>query len=128
MIPCITVRRSILLAGTTVAALLAPPAFAQQPPASAPPATPPAAAQPLPPGSPLIGRPDGNEAAAKLAPIASPPLPAPPTSCRPPSSSCRQASTLRSMPAVSPTPALYVSATRERCLSAPALATKSPPL
>ena len=77
MIPCITVRRSILLAGTTVAALLAPPAFAQQPPASAPPATPPAAAQPLPPGSPLIGRPDGNEAAAKLAPIASPPLPAP---------------------------------------------------
>src|SRR5215475_13736705 len=34
-----------------------------------------AAAQPLPPGSPLIGRPD-NEAAAKLAPVAPPPLPA----------------------------------------------------
>jgi glucose/arabinose dehydrogenase len=32
-------------------------------------------AQPLPPGSPLLGRPD-NEAAAKLAPVAPPPLPA----------------------------------------------------
>ncbi len=77
MIPCATVQRSILLAGTIAGALLAAPAFAQQPPASAPPATPPAAAQPLPPGSPLIGRPEGNAAAAKLAPIASPPLPAP---------------------------------------------------
>jgi glucose/arabinose dehydrogenase len=38
-------------------------AFAQQP-----------AAQPLPPGSPLIGRPD-TEAAMKLAPIAPPPIP-----------------------------------------------------
>src|ERR1700733_8138118 len=36
------------------------------------PANPPAAA-PLPPGSPLIGRPD-NDAAAKLAPVASPPI------------------------------------------------------
>jgi glucose/arabinose dehydrogenase len=35
------------------------------------------AAQPLPPGSPLIGRPD-NEAAQKLAPVAPPPLPAAP--------------------------------------------------
>ena len=77
MIPCATVRRSTLLAGTIAGALLAAPAFAQQPPASAPPATPPAAAQPLPPGSPLIGRPEGNAAAAKLAPVASPPLPAP---------------------------------------------------
>jgi glucose/arabinose dehydrogenase len=77
MIPCATAQRSILLAGTIAGALLAAPAFAQQPPASAPPATPPAAAQPLPPGSPLIGRPEGNAAAAKLAPIASPPLPAP---------------------------------------------------
>jgi glucose/arabinose dehydrogenase len=34
-----------------------------------------AAQQPLPPGSPLIGRPD-NEAAAKLAPVAPPPIPA----------------------------------------------------
>lgn len=71
------VQRSILLVGTIAGALLAAPAFAQQPPASAPPATPPAAAQPLPPGSPLIGRPEGNAAAAKLAPVASPPLPAP---------------------------------------------------
>jgi len=31
--------------------------------------------QPLPPGSPMIGRPD-NEAAAKLAPVAPPPIPA----------------------------------------------------
>ena len=77
MIPCATAQRSILLAGTIAGALLAAPAFAQQPPASAPPATPPAAAQALPPGSPLIGRPEGNAAAAKLAPIASPPLPAP---------------------------------------------------
>src|SRR4249919_241898 len=77
MIPCATAQRSILLAGTIAGALLAAPAFAQQPPASAPPATPPAAAQPLLPGSPLIGRPEGNAAAAKLAPIASPPLPAP---------------------------------------------------
>src|SRR5689334_4631505 len=71
MAPCFTVRRSILLAGT----LLAAPAFAQQPSA---PASPPAAAPaaPLPPGSPLIGRPEGNPAAAKLAPVAPPPLPA----------------------------------------------------
>jgi glucose/arabinose dehydrogenase len=44
------------------------------------PATPPAtsaAAAPLPPGSPLIGRPAG-EAAAKLAPIAPPPIPTAP--------------------------------------------------
>jgi glucose/arabinose dehydrogenase len=43
------------------------------------PANPPAAgtAQPLPPGSPLIGRPE-NEAAAKLAPVAPPPIPAAP--------------------------------------------------
>src|SRR5262245_12390058 len=75
MAPCFTVRRSILLAGTVAGILLAAPAFAQQPPASAsPPAAAPAA--PLPPGSPLIGRPEGNPAAAKLAPIAPPPLPA----------------------------------------------------
>src|SRR6185437_7525945 len=36
----------------------------------------PAPAQPaaLPPGSPLIGRPEGNAAAAKLAPVPAPPL------------------------------------------------------
>src|SRR5215471_9884337 len=92
MIPCVTARRSVLLAGTIAGVLLAAPAFAQQstpsdPPAAAPaapmaapaapaapaaappaamPAPTPAAAQPLPPGSPMIGRPDGNPAAAKL--------------------------------------------------------------
>ena len=38
----------------------------------------PAAAPALPPGSPLIGRPAGNEAAAKLAPVAPPPIAAAP--------------------------------------------------
>src|SRR5512135_3482360 len=75
MIPCVTAQRSILLAGTIAGVLLAAPAFAQQPPASAPPAAAPAA-QALPPGSPLIGRPEGNEAASKLAPVAPPPIPA----------------------------------------------------
>ena len=37
-----------------------------------------AAQQALPPGSPLLGRPADNEAAAKLAPVAAPPLPAAP--------------------------------------------------
>ena len=71
MAPCFTVQRSILLAGTVAGILLAAPAFAQQPSA---PASPPAAAPaaPLPPGSPLIGRPEGNPAAAKLAPVAPP--------------------------------------------------------
>ena len=64
--------RSLLLAGAFVGALTVN-AAAQQP--AAPPAAgaAPAAAAPLPPGSPLIGRPDG-EAAAKLAPIAPPPI------------------------------------------------------
>jgi glucose/arabinose dehydrogenase len=87
MIPYISAQRSILLAGTIAGLLLAAPVFAQQPPASAPPASAPPAAAPvatpaapaaLPPGSPLIGRPEGNEAAAKLAPVAPPPLPAAP--------------------------------------------------
>ena len=78
MIPCITVRRYILLAGTIAGSLLTAPAFAQQPPASVPPAAAPTAPQALPPGSPLIGRPEGNEAAAKLAPIAPPPIPTAP--------------------------------------------------
>jgi len=59
-------------------ALLATTAVAQQasPPAAQPaPAQPAAAAPaPLPPGSPLIGRPDDNPAAMKLAPVPSPPL------------------------------------------------------
>src|SRR5580692_2718263 len=85
------VPRGILLAATL--ALLATTALAQQPqdtpapaatPAPAPePAPAPAAAAPapaapaaaaLPPGSPLIGRPDSNPAAAKLAPVPAPPL------------------------------------------------------
>jgi glucose/arabinose dehydrogenase len=74
MISCVSAQRSILLAGTIAGILFAAPVFAQQQPASAPPA---AATQPLPPGSPLIGRPEGNAAAAKLAPIATPPLPTP---------------------------------------------------
>src|SRR5688572_29191516 len=88
--------RSLLLA--SAAFLIASVALAQQPPASAPsspapaagppaPSSPPPAAapapaaggqqQPLPPGHPLIGRPAGNEAAAKLAPIVAPPIPTP---------------------------------------------------
>ena len=72
MMTSVTARRSVLLAGTIAGLFLAAPVFAQQPPAASPPA---AALAPLPPGSPLIGRPDGNEAAGKLAPVASPPLP-----------------------------------------------------
>ena len=53
------VSSGLLLAGTF--GLLATAALAQQPEA-------------LPPGSPLIGRPAGNEAAAKLAPVPAPPL------------------------------------------------------
>jgi glucose/arabinose dehydrogenase len=89
MIPRVSAQRSIFLAGTIAGLLLAVPVFAQQPPASAPPAAAPAAASPapaatpaaapaLPPGSPLIGRPEGNEAASKLAPVAAPPIPAAP--------------------------------------------------
>jgi glucose/arabinose dehydrogenase len=87
MIPYISAQRSILLASTIAGLLLAAPVFAQQPPAPAPPASAPPATAPaatpaapaaLPPGSPLIGRPEGNEAAAKLAPVAPPPLPAAP--------------------------------------------------
>jgi glucose/arabinose dehydrogenase len=66
---CLPPRR-LLLAGAFFS-LFTLGASAQQPPAA------PAAAQALPPGSPLLGRPD-NEAAAKLAPVAPPPLPAAP--------------------------------------------------
>ena len=77
MIPRVTTRRSLLLAGTIGGLLLTAPVFAQQQPTSAPPAAAPTAAAPaLPPGSPLIGRPEGNAAAGKLAPVAPPPLPA----------------------------------------------------
>lgn len=77
MIQRLSAQRSILLAGTIAGLFLAAPVLAQQPPASAPPAAAaPAAAPALPPGSPLIGRPAGNTAAAKLAPVAPPPIPA----------------------------------------------------
>src|ERR1700739_3831024 len=66
--------RSLLLAGAFLGAMTLG-AAAQQP--ASPPAAAPAAAPALPPGSPLIGRPDG-EAAAKLAPVASPPIAAAP--------------------------------------------------
>ena len=74
--------RSLMLAGAFFSALtlgaLTLTAAAQQP--ATPPASgaAPAAAAPLPPGSPLIGRPADNEAAAKLAPVAPPPIPAAP--------------------------------------------------
>jgi glucose/arabinose dehydrogenase len=68
----LSIRRAALLAGTLgILAVLAHPAAAQQQPA---PAAKPAEA-PLPPGSPLIGRPN-TEAAMKLAPVAAPPIPA----------------------------------------------------
>jgi glucose/arabinose dehydrogenase len=71
----------MLLAGTLGTLVVALPAFAQQAPAPAP-AAPAAQApalnpQPLPPGSPLIGRPN-TEAAMKLAPVAPPPIPSSP--------------------------------------------------
>ena len=79
--------RSLLLAGAVIGVFTF--GAAAQQPATPPAATPPAAAPPaaaapaaaapaLPPGSPLIGRPAGNEAAAKLAPVAPPPLAAAP--------------------------------------------------
>ena len=60
----------LLMAGSLGLLATALPASAQQPAAPAAPA----AAAPLPPGSPLIGRPEGNAAAGKLAPVPSPPL------------------------------------------------------
>jgi glucose/arabinose dehydrogenase len=68
--------RSLLLAGALISAFTC--GAAAQQPANPPAAAAPAAAAPLPPGSPLTGRPEGNEAAAKLAPVAPPPLPAAP--------------------------------------------------
>ena len=71
---CSSVPRSLLLAGAFFGVFTYG-AAAQQP--ASPPAGAPAAAQPLPPGSPMIGRPN-NEAAQKLAPVAPPPLAAAP--------------------------------------------------
>ena len=69
--------RSLWLAGAFLGALTFG-AAAQQPAASPAPSAAPPAAAPLPPGSPLIGRPADNEAAAKLAPVAPPPIAAAP--------------------------------------------------
>ena len=70
-------RHGLLLAGT-LSLVAAWPAAAQQPatptPAMPAPAAP--AAAPVPPGSPLYGRPETAEA-MKLAPIAPPPIPTP---------------------------------------------------
>jgi glucose/arabinose dehydrogenase len=66
--------RGLLLAGAFIGAFTL--GAAAQQPATPPAAAAPTAAAPLPPGSPLIGRPAGNEAAAKLAPVAPPPIPA----------------------------------------------------
>ena len=90
MKPRLSTRRSALLAAMIGGLLLALPVAAQQspmsPPATAPMAAPAAspvapaapaaatAAPALPPGSPLIGRPADNAAAAKLAPVPAPPL------------------------------------------------------
>jgi glucose/arabinose dehydrogenase len=71
---CSSAPRSLLLAGAFLG-ILTYGAAAQQP--ASPPAAAPAAAPALPPGSPLLGRPD-NAAAAKLAPVAAPPLAAAP--------------------------------------------------
>jgi glucose/arabinose dehydrogenase len=73
MMICSSAPRSVLLAGA-FAGLFTFGAVAQQPADPAPAAT---AAPALPPGSPLIGRP-ASEAAAKLAPVAPPPIPAAP--------------------------------------------------
>lgn len=69
MIPRTAFRAGLLLVSTVaLVGLAAVVGHAQQPPAGT--------AAPLPPGSPLIGRPD-NEAAMKLAPILPPPLTTP---------------------------------------------------
>ena len=63
-----------LLAATASAQQTAPRPAAPAPTTATAPESSPAA---LPPGSPLIGRPENNAAAAKLAPVASPPLATP---------------------------------------------------
>jgi glucose/arabinose dehydrogenase len=73
MMPTNCATRTLLLAATVAAPLAVWPAAAQQP-GQAPAAPPAAAPQQLPPGSPLIGRPEGNPNAARLAPVAPPPL------------------------------------------------------
>ena len=77
MIIGLSAPRGLLLAGAFICVFTF--GAAAQQPANPPPAAAPAAAPaPLPPGSPLIGRPADNEAAAKLAPVAPPPIAAAP--------------------------------------------------
>jgi glucose/arabinose dehydrogenase len=76
MINDLTTPRGLVLASAFFGAFTLA-AHAQQPANPPPASAAPAAAQPLPPGSPLIGRPE-NEAAARLAPVAPPPIPAAP--------------------------------------------------
>jgi glucose/arabinose dehydrogenase len=86
-----SLRRGILLAGAFGSMLVAGAAAQQSPNTGGPPPAAAPAAQPaLPPGSPLIGRPETNAAAAKLAPVAPPPIPTaedklPTAKLRPPS-------------------------------------------
>jgi glucose/arabinose dehydrogenase len=68
---CLSASRKLLLAGVFFGAFTI--GAAAQQPATTSPAAAPAAAPALPPGSPLIGRPD-SEAAAKLSPVAGPPI------------------------------------------------------
>ena len=72
MMICSFAPRSLVLAGAFIG-IFTFGAAAQQP-ADPPAAAAQPAAPPLPPGSPLIGRPADNEAAAKLAPVAPPPI------------------------------------------------------
>ena len=67
-------RRALLLAGTLGTLVFALPASRSSPRRPPPLPAAGAAPQPLPPGSPLIGRPN-TEAAMKLAPVAPPPIP-----------------------------------------------------
>src|SRR5258707_13641438 len=69
---CSFAPRSLVLAGAFIG-IFSFGAAAQQP-ANPPAAAAQPAAPPLPPGSPLTGRPANNEAAAKLAPVAPPPI------------------------------------------------------
>lgn len=76
MISHSSVPRSLVLAGALFSAFTF--GAAAQQPTTPPAAGAPPAAAPLSPGSPLIGRPANSEAAAKLAPVAPPPIAAAP--------------------------------------------------
>jgi glucose/arabinose dehydrogenase len=75
---CRALLAGAFLSAFTFAAAAQQPASPAAPAATPAPTAAPAAAAPLPPGSPLIGRPADSEAAAKLAPVAPPPIAAAP--------------------------------------------------